>query len=93
MVAIVIVAGTAIAAIFAATLSAFCRNWILCASLNVTPVIVAPTIRTFVMFAFVKLALVKFALVRLELVRLVPTKVADIKFLPVKSEFGTERPL
>ena len=91
MVATVIVAGTAIAAIFAATLSAFWRNWIFCASLNVTPVIVAPTIRAFVMFAFVNIAFVRLAFVKLESVRLVPTNVADIRFLPIKSEFGMER--
>ena len=58
------VAGSAISAIFAATLSVFWRNWIFCASVNVIPVRVAPTIRAFVRFVFVKFAPCKIAFVK-----------------------------
>ena len=78
MVVLVNVSGSAIAAIFAATLSAFWRNWIFCASVNVTPVNVAPTIRVFVRLAFVKVALVKFELVRLAFVKFTLVKIIPV---------------
>ena len=83
----VIVDGSAIAAIFAAILSAFCRNWIFCPSLNVMPVRVAPTIRVFVKLVFVMVALARLAFVRFAFVKLKFVKLIAERFTPDKSWF------
>ena len=88
---VVIVDESAIAAIFAATLSAFWRNWIFCASVNVIPVRVAPTIRVFVRFAFVKMALERLALVRLAFVKLKFVRLMFERFTPDKSVLTLSR--
>ena len=86
IIVVVNVAGSAIAAIFAATLSAFWRNWIFCASVNVIPVRVAPTIRVFVRFAFVNVAFVRFAFVKMALVMFAFVNVAFVRFAFVRIE-------
>ena len=86
IVLVVTVDESAIAAIFAATLSAFWRNWIFCASVNVIPVRVAPTIRVFVKFAFVNVAFVRFAFVKMALVMFAFVNVAFVRFAFVRIE-------
>ena len=81
----VIADGSVIAAIFAATLSAFFRNWIFCPSLNVIFVKVVPTILAFVKFVFVMIASARFALVRLAFVKSKLDRLIPERFIPDKS--------